>query len=141
MRTFLLFAAFAFSVFTGLSQDLSEWNKDLNAILVQKEVYQAQTTFPSEPYILRVDIPNLYYKEFNIKEVNFQVKKGTRAELTGHLYEVLISCNGDSPCMEVNIGVGKTFQDASMRLLFEEERDARAVSELLRSFQQEVSGW
>ena len=137
-----IFAITLICSFLGVkSQDLSGWSKDLNAVLVQKEVYQTQATFPGNPYTVRFDVPKLYYKEFDIKNVTFVVRKGIKAELTGHLYEVLITCNGTEPCMQVNIGVGKTFQDASMRLLFEEERDARIVTELLTLFQQQVSDW
>lgn len=141
MKTLLILLALIFCNLVVLSQDLSGWSKDLNAVLVQKEVYQSQATFPGNPYIIRFDVPNLYYKEFNIKNVNVIVRKGIKSELTGHLYEVLISCNGTEPCMNVNIGVGKTFQDASMRLLFKEERDAQIVAELLINFQQQVSEW
>ncbi|MBX7243399.1 MAG: hypothetical protein K1X92_16790 [Bacteroidia bacterium] len=141
MKTYLFLLTLICCNLIALSQDMSGWSKDLNAVLLQKEVYQTQVTFPANPYVIRFDVPNLYYKELNIKNVNVIVRKGIKAELTGHLYEVLVSCNGTEPCMDVNIGVGKTFKDASMRLLFEEERDAQIVAELLMSYQQQVSEW
>lgn len=141
MKHLLFFIFFHLLFFSIQAQDLGTIGTTLNQLLIEKEINQTQITYPSDPYIIKMEVPDSYTKEFNIQNVNILVRKGSKNTLTGNLYEVYLSCKSShTPCILVDIGEEK-YMDIHAHLLFEKEDDAKIAGNLLLQLQKNIQDW
>lgn len=141
MKPSLFILAFILLFSKVLAQDLASTGAALNQLLLHHEIYQTQVTYPDNPYTIRFDVPGSYYKQFDIRTVTVLVRKGQKNALTGHLFEVYLTCNGENnPCILVDIGE-QNYMDIHAHLLFEKEEDAQQAGELLKILQKKAVEW